>query len=66
LIDDRINLITKDKADKLWIATESGLCYYDYVKNRFFNYLFGNNAVMLRYCCGNKNYRINFAFGAVL
>ena len=38
LIDDRINLITKDKADKLWIATESGLCYYDYVKNRFFNY----------------------------
>jgi signal transduction histidine kinase/ligand-binding sensor domain-containing protein/DNA-binding response OmpR family regulator len=38
LIDDRINLITKDKVDKLWIATESGLCYFDYVKNRFFNY----------------------------
>ena len=38
LIDDRINVITKDKDDKLWIATENGLCFYDYVHNHFIHY----------------------------
>ncbi len=34
LIDNRINVILKNE-NKLWVATEGGLCYYDHYKNIF-------------------------------
>lgn len=38
LIDNRINLIKRGNDNKLWIATEGGLCYYDHNNNQFIKY----------------------------